>query len=549
VVIAGAAFAAGLVTATGPARAERKLVSDYVTAWRHGDFATMYGLLDTGSRARLSLAAFHAAYDSAASTATLVSLTPGRVSGPYGNVIHVPVRVRTRIFGTLLETLSVAFSGSGSGSRVQFSSALVFPGLRPGEQLSRQVSLPPRATLYARDGTVLAQGPSLYSPIPGVALQMVGTLGPIPAAERASYTAEGYPPKAMVGTDGLELVFQKRLAGTPGGSLLAGTRVLSVTTPKPGTAVTTTIDPKLVDAEIAAMANRYAGMVAMNPTNGEILAVAGIAYSDPQPPGSTMKIITATGALAAKIVKLGTTFPIATSATILGYTLQNANGEACGGTLLNAFAVSCNSVFAPLGVQLGAARFVAMAEKFGFNEAPAFPGQAPSTLPSAATIGDDLAVGSSAIGQGEVLATPLQMAIAGAAIAMGGKRPVPTFVLGEPPKFIRVTTRHVAALVQKMMIAVVEFGTGTSAQVPGVVVAGKTGTAELTNTATPTSTGNSGSGTTSTDNPQNTDAWFVGYAPVGKPRIVVAALFPAQGAGGATAAPAVQQVLATALGK
>ncbi|HWF34687.1 MAG TPA: penicillin-binding transpeptidase domain-containing protein [Solirubrobacteraceae bacterium] len=544
--LAVAAFAAGLLTATGPARAERALVTSYVTAWRHADFATMYGLLDSRSRARVTLASFRAAYASAAATATLVSFRSGRVSQPRGNLITVPLRVRTRIFGTFTAMLAVPFTGSGSGAHVQFDSELLFPGVRAGEQLTRQVSLPPRATLYARDGTVLAQGPALSSPIPEVALQIAGTLGPIPAGERATFAAEGYPPKAMVGSDGLELVFQQQLAGTPGGTLFAGRRVLAVSTPQPGAPVTTTIEPKLEDAEIAAMANRYAGMVAMNPQNGEVLAVAGIAYSDPQPPGSTMKIITATAALQAKIVKLGTTFPIATSASILGYSLQNANGEACGGTLLNAFAVSCNSVFAPLGVELGAARFVAMAEKFGFNGPPAFPGQGLSTLPSAATIGDALAVGSSAIGQGQVLATPLEMAIAGAAIAMGGKRPVPTFLLNQAPTFYRVTTRHVAALVQKMMIAVVQIGTGTAAAIPGVVVAGKTGTAELTNTTTTSSNGGNSS---AASNPQNTDAWFVGYVPVGKPRIVVAALFPGQGAGGATAAPAVQQVLAAALGR
>ena len=87
-----------------------------------------------------------------------------------------------------------------------------------------------------------------------------------------------------------------------------------------------------------------------------------------------------------------------------------------------------------------------------------------------------------------------------------------------------------------MMVAVVEFGTGTSAAIPGVTVAGKTGTAELTNTAAP---GQSSA--------QNTDAWFVGYAPVGVPRIVVGALFPNQGAGGQTAAPAARDVIAAGL--
>jgi peptidoglycan glycosyltransferase len=87
-----------------------------------------------------------------------------------------------------------------------------------------------------------------------------------------------------------------------------------------------------------------------------------------------------------------------------------------------------------------------------------------------------------------------------------------------------------------MMVAVVQFGTGTAAQIPGVRVAGKTGTAELVNTASPAAS-----------LPKNTDAWFVGYAPVGAPRIVAGALFPNQGAGGATAAPAIQQVLVAGL--
>lgn len=546
-VIAALAFAAGIVVAGGPARAERALVTRYVTAWQEGKFTTMYGLLDAGSRAQLSPAAFRARYSAAASTATLVRVSTGKVSQPHGNLITVPVRIRTRIFGAVRGTLAVSFTDNGSGPRVHFDSDLVFPGMQPGEQLTRHVSLPPRATLYARDGTPLAQGPSRSSPIPLAAQQVVGTLAPIPADESAVYAARGYPPNAQVGSDGLELIFQRQLAGTPGGTLLAGNRVLASSAPKVAQPVTTTIDPALEDAEIAAMANRYAGMVAINPRNGQVLAVAGIAFGDPQPPGSTMKIITATAALDAGIVKLGTTFPIATSATIDGYSLQNANGEACGGTLLNAFAVSCNSVFAPLGVQLGAARLVGMADKFGFNQPPTIPGEAPSTIPSATTIGSALAVGSSAIGQGMVLATPLEMAVAGAAIATGGRRPLPTFMLGQRPKFVTVTTRHVARLMQQMMIAVVQFGTGTAAQIPGVTVAGKTGTAELTNTTT-TDTGSTNGNPSPANDPKNTDAWFVGYAPVPRPRIVVAALFPNQGAGGTTAAPAVQQVLATALG-
>jgi cell division protein FtsI/penicillin-binding protein 2 len=105
---------------------------------------------------------------------------------------------------------------------------------------------------------------------------------------------------------------------------------------------------------------------------------------------------------------------------------------------------------------------------------------------------------------------------------------------------VHVTSHHVASLLQKLMIAVVQFGTGTSAAIPGVTVAGKTGTAELQSTTTT-------NGSSVANANQLTDAWFVGYAPVGAPRIVAGGLFPNQGAGGATAAPAVREVLIAGL--
>jgi penicillin-binding protein A len=537
--VAAIAFAVGVVAATAPARAERRLVTRYVSAWAHGDFASMYKMLDADSRRRVSEPEFRAAYRSAATTATLTSIIPGHVGSRIGSAIPVQVRVQTRVFGALREILEVPLAGSGSGASVRFSGTLVFPGLRSGEQLSRNVSLPPRAALLASDGTALARGPNRNTPIPDVASQIVGTLGPIPAADVSGYAARGYPADTKVGTDGLERIFQDRLAGVPGGKLLAGKRVLARVAAVSGKDVTTTINPKIERAAITAMAGRYAGIAAMDPRTGGLLALAGVAFSALQPPGSTMKIITATGALEAGIVKLTDTFPIQTSADLDGFNLQNANGEACGGTFLNAFAVSCNSVFAPLGAKLGGQRLVNIAERFGFNQSSSIPGAAESQIPSAATIGDDLAVGSSAIGQGKVQSTALEMADVGATIAMGGRRPIPTLLARQRPKFAHVTSRHVANLVQQMMEAVVEFGTGTSAQIPGVKVAGKTGTAELRNTANPNDP-NAGS-------PQNTDAWFVGYAPVGAPRIVVGALFPEQGAGGATAAPAVHDLLVAAL--
>jgi penicillin-binding protein A len=534
--VAVLALATGVILATGGGGEERAMVTRYVRAWVRSDYATMYSLLAPASRAAVTEPRFAAAYRQAAGTATLVSLEVRRVGSLQGNLIPVRMRARTRLFGTLLETLQVPLAGSGADARVRFSGAVLFPGLRPGERLSRRLQLPARATLLASDGTPLAQGPSRSTPIPGVAAGIVGVLGPIPARQAGRYAALGYPGDAKVGLDGLELIFQRQLAGTAGGTLLAGRRVLASRPQVPGQDVKTTISPPIEQALITAIAGRYAGMVALDPRTGAIRGVAGVAFSAVQPPGSTMKIITSTAALEAGIVSLGDTFPIATSATIDGYTLHNAGNEACGGTLLNAFAVSCNSVFAPLGVKVGGSRLVAVAERYGFNQPPPFPDVTESTIPSAATIGSSLAVGSSAIGQGKVQASTLEMTDVAATIAMRGRRPLPTLVSGQPPAFVHVTSAHVAGLIQRMMLAVVSYGTGTAAQIPGVEVAGKTGTAELVDTASP-----------GASSPQNTDSWFVGYAPAQAPRIVVGALFPGQGAGGATAAPAVHDVLAAAL--
>jgi cell division protein FtsI/penicillin-binding protein 2 len=541
VVLAAAAFAAGALWATQPGHAERAMVSRYVTAWERTDFARMYALLDRPSRAQLTEPRFARALEQAAETATLSSLRLLRVGSRQGDAIAVRMRVGTKLWGALTETLLVPLSGTGSDARVHFAGTIVFPGLRPGERLHRVIFLPPRASLLASDRTPLAQGPQRTSPIPDVANQIVGTVGPVPADLAGTYAARGYPRHAHVGLDGLELVFQRRLAGRAGGKLMGGRRVIAAVAPVAGTPVQTTISPGMERAAVAALGGQYGGIVVMNPRTGALLALAGIADSALQPPGSTMKIITATAALQAHVATLSTTFPYATSATIEGYPLQNANGEDCGGTLLNAFAVSCNSVFAPLGVKVGGRRLVAMAERFGFNHPASIVGAAESTIPSARSIGDDLAVGSSAIGQGLVQTTPLQMTDVAATIAMGGRRPIPTLLAHQRPRFVRVVSPRIAHQVQEMMVAVVRYGTGTAAAIPGVVVAGKTGTAELKNTVgTPNSP--------QAPDPKNTDAWFVGYAPVGHPRFVAGALFPNQGAGGAAAAPPVRQVLAQGLG-
>jgi cell division protein FtsI/penicillin-binding protein 2 len=381
-----------------------------------------------------------------------------------------------------------------------------------------------------------------------VAAQIAGAPGPAPPDQRAALRAAGFPANTPVGLTGLERVFQTELAGTPGGKLLAGHRTLARSAPRQAPAVRTSIDPGLEQAAITALAGRYGGAVALDPRTGEILALAGVAYSALQPPGSTFKIVTATAALESGAVKMTDSFPIATGAVLEGRTLQNANGESCGGTFIQSFANSCNSVFAPLGAKVGGPKLVATAERFGFNRDPGIPGAATSTIPSAETIGDNLAVGSSAIGQGRVQASTLQMATIAATIADRGRRPRPSLALHPHPRFDRVTSVAVARKVRQLMLAVVAFGTGTAAQIPGVKVAGKTGTAELKDTTQPAKqTPGQPPPPPPASDPKNTDAWFVAFAPAGNPRICVAVLLTQAGAGGATAAPAAHDILVAGL--
>jgi cell division protein FtsI/penicillin-binding protein 2 len=540
--MAMAAFAAGVIVGGGPARDEKRLVTRYVTLWTHRDMTRMYGLLDSESRAQVSSSAFSAELVAAERTATVRSMRMLKVEQIGSGHALIRMVVSTRLWGTLHETLDLPLTGSGGGARIHLENSILFPGLRPGESLARRTTLPTRATLLSANGVALAQGTARTSPDPVTADAVVGALGATPAAERAHYDELGYPKTAKVGIDGLERTFQDRLAGRPGGVLLAhgggsGERTLARSAPVASHPVRTTISTTLEAAAIAALANRYAGMAVMNSRTGALEALDGLAYDAPQPPGSTMKIVTATAALQAGLVKLSTEFPEQSGATIDGYTLQNAGGEVCGGTLIYAFATSCNSVYAPLGVKVGAKRLVAAAQRFGFDHTPSILGADESTIPSASKIGSALSVGSSAIGQGEVLATPLEMADVAATIADGGRRPIPTLSATAPPRFVHVTTAKVAGEVKQMMVAVIEYGTGVPAQIPGVQVAGKTGTAELRDTASKSAS----------NNPKNTDSWFVAFAPANDPKVVVSALFPGAGYGAATAAPAVKSVLESAL--
>ncbi len=549
---AGACVVIVLLMLTGGPPAEEAAAQRFVAAWSKGDYAAMHAELTPADQRAMPLKRFIASFREAATTATATAFRHGQVGGAESDVVSVPMTVTTRIFGTLRAPMRLTFSGEDDDKRIAWSPSIVFPGLEIDERLERSTQLPRRADILARNGSPLAQGQERSSPIADVAASIVGELGPA-QPERVQHLRElGYPDDARVGTSGLERVFEERVAGRPGGELRAGRRVLARTQPRPATAVRSSIDPAVQRAADVAKGARLGGVAVVRPRTGEILALAGIAFSGLQPPGSTFKIVTLAGVLEHKLAGVNSKYPVETKAVLEGVDLENANGESCGGTLRQSFAHSCNSVFAPLGTRLGPARLVKTAEQFGFNTDPGIPGAATSTIPPASEIGDGLAVGSSAIGQGKVQATALQMAWVAATIAGRGRRPRLTLESGRPPERRQVVPAGVARLVGSMMESVVREGTGGAAAIDGIRVAGKTGTAELRDTTQPECTPSPDPAAApcpapDPDDPTDTDAWFAAYAPADEPRVAVGVLLVEAGTGGVTAAPVAQAALRAGL--
>jgi penicillin-binding protein A len=536
VLLAVVSLGSGLLVGARHEPRERVIAERFLAEWEAAEYGAMYALLAASSRRRYTVDDFRGRYEDAAEVATLEAVGTAGELEQSDNDFSVPVEARTRLFGTVRGTLEFrVVSDADDTSGVVFTPEMVFPGLRGGEELARETELPERGELRARDGTVLASGPDRASDTGALAAEIVGQTGPIPRERAAELAALGYPEDATVGLTGLELQFERRLAGRIGGTLRAGARVLAETEPQPAEPVRTSIDLDLEEAAVSALAGRLGGIAVLRPRTGEVLALAGLAYSAPQPPGSVFKIVTLAGALDAGVAEPGDEFPVETGAVLEGVTLENANGESCGGTLEQSFAHSCNSVFAPMGAELGAERLVAAAERFGFNEPTDIADAPASAIPQASEIGDDLAIGATAIGQGRVTSTPLRMAEVAGAIANDGLHVRPVFERGAQGRSTRATSKRSARVITRYMRAVVDYGTGTAAAVDGGDVAGQTDTAELEDT------------TDDTGDTTDTDAWFVAFAPAKKPKLVVSVLLIRAGAGGAVAAPAARVVLDAAL--
>ncbi len=554
--IALVAFIVGMVVGK-PGSPEKEAAERFVNAWERNEFAAMYKELNPVSRQQVELNDFVIAYRDAEEIATLRSLeadSPDDAASREGaTVVPVPIVVDTVAFGSVEAELALPFEEGG----VAWNPCLVFPGLRRDEHLENQIELAPRAPILAGDGSPLAEGPAAARshPLGSAAIDVTGEVGAAEETDMLALARQGFAPETPVGVSGLEQAFNVRLAGQPGGSLLAvanatgSTRVLAKAEARPGAPVKTTIDPDLQEAAVAALAGRAGGIALLDTRNGDVRALAGQAFSAPQPPGSTFKMITTAAALQKGVVSLAEEFAITSGVNVGGRFIENANGEYCGGTFREAFAESCNADFAPLGPKIGNDELVAAAERFGFNSPPTLYASrivaqvdpAESTIPT--EIGDELDLGVSAIGQGEVLATPLQMASVAQAIANGGVREPTSIVanakLRPEEEPVRVMSRKIADELTELMVGVVTEGTGTAGAIAEAQVAGKTGTAEL----------GPKPGEEEAEHPEQIkDAWFAAFSPAEKPKLAVGVLLiEAEAAGGEVAAPAAAQVLSAGL--
>lgn len=387
---------------------------------------------------------------------------------------------------------------------------------------------------------------------------------------------------SIFGATGIERAENDVLNGTDGRLFVR--RVVDMVTGKQpkGGAVSLTVEAAAQRAAYEGLqaSGRRGAAVALEPETGRILAMASVPSFEPNrlashdtqeiqaayqeleqdaaqpllnralqatyPPGSTFKVVTAAAALSSGEYEPSTRIPAPDSLTLPQTTHQihNFGGSSCAGggpdTLEHALEVSCNTAFANLGMEVGADAIREQAQAFGFGDEIEVPmPAAESVYPSGM---DQAQTALSAIGQYDVRVTPLQAAMVAAGVANDGvvmdpylveeiKAPdLSTVEKGRPDRYGRALTPDVAEELTQMMRRVVEAGSGTAAQIPGVAVAGKTGTAQH-----------------ATDEPPH--AWFIGFAPADDPQIAVAVVVESGGnmgseaTGGQVAAPIAKAIM------
>ncbi len=328
-----------------------------------------------------------------------------------------------------------------------------------------------------------------------------------------------------------------------------------------------TIDNSFQSYAYKQMNGKKGALIAMNPQTGKILAMVSLPDFQPESenlekmwttivedensplltratqglyaPGSTYKIVTAAAAYENDME--GRFFEDIGYFQADALKIENYNQKVYGGvTVEDAFSVSSNQVFATIGYELGAEKMMDISKRFGINSEMKFdlPTETSRIEYKKMVSADCAMVG---IGQGQLLTTPLRMAMICSAVANDGQMMQPYVVDSitrgnnvisqtKPKAVNQPITADCAAYIEEMMIKTVESGTGSQARVSGVTVAGKTGTAE---------------------NESDKDhAWFVGYAPADNPQIAVAVLLENDGtSGGDSAAPIAGRVMKEYLAK
>lgn len=364
-----------------------------------------------------------------------------------------------------------------------------------------------KASIYSLPGTVFNQMSARSAITPGLTSGLVGSVGPVTAEELHSLGGP-YNAQSQVGQTGLEGASEKTLAGTPGAKVAivdsrgAVVSVLATMPSRAGTPVRTTISPAVqrsAEAALSGVRKRSAALVAVNARTGAVLAADSvnssaydIAVLGTYPPGSTFKVITS-----AALIGQGLTPSSAASCpkkiSVGGEVFHNAEGEGQVANLLHAFAESCNTAFISLATKhLTASGIASTAATFGLGHQvhmglAAYNGSVPVPADSA-----DLAATS--IGQGRVLASPLNMAMVAAAADTGVVR-APRLVIGAPDDSAPSATlpSHVVSSLHQLMASVTAYGTASGQGLPAGTF-GKTGTAEY-----------------GTGKHKKIDAWLIGF--------------------------------------
>jgi penicillin-binding protein A len=418
-----------------------------------------------------------------------------------------------------------------------------------------------RGQILADDGTVLAKS------VPGVG----GTWNRTYPTGSLFAQAIGYSNLEQGQAAGLELSDGSYTRGLQTGL----NSVFGQLTPhRVGDDVYTTLDPKAQRVAVQDLAGQAGSVVALDPRTGAIKVM----YSNPSydnnrpnfagsgtttfnratqagyPPGSTFKVVTASAAIDSGQYTPNSTVNGNSPVTISGVPLSNDGNQSWGNVdLTTALTYSINTVWAQVAEHLGRGTMTDYMKRFGFYSKPPldYPPNELNISRPFSPLGKPYPPGSSnedigriGIGQGGLQVTPLQMAMVASAVANGGKLMVPhmtarvvnsdgaTVKTINPAVYNQVMKASTAQQLAQMMTKVVEEGTGTAAQLGGISVAGKTGTASI---------GVQGSNLT--------QPWFIGFAPVDNPKVAVAVTVDKTqgGFGGTVAAPIAKDIIQTLL--